>query len=473
MGWAALREGLRVRAAAPRATSGGARSPRFARRALITFATVFAAAFAGLLFLVPQGFLNGDAPVYAERIDNIVLNDTTIHIGYYLLGILVTRARPLGTPLALNILSALAGALCVALAGSIAYTITGRLSATFAAAAALMCLPVFLENAVFAEIYVVELVFFMAAVQLALLDHAIAAGVAYGCAILITPSAVLCAPFFALLRPKLRFVLIGAATTAAVTAIAVLPHIHDYLWGGIGLLNMQAPDTTMGTTPAKELRELGGVRFALLAVFSAVGIWVVAASPKRRHLAWAIGALWLVPFLVGERYADVPVQLPLYAMLAVMAGVGLARLVHPWPSAKMVPTGAVAAFAAAVVLSASAAIPAQVGRAELVDSFHGDIVAMAADASRGDAVLAKWPTDRIAKYYLNQGPMLEWFDYQMLARTEESDLRDEEWRRLEATTAAGYTVWLVDTPQAREYLESKGYAVEQSSRFVFLAKKQP
>ena len=119
-------------------------------RAAATAAASATVALVVFGLLVPHGFLNGDAPVYAERIATRSLGNGSVHLGYYLAGLFFTRLLPIDPPLALNMMSAIAAALCVGLVVTISYTTTGRVSAGIAAAATLVALPVFAENAVFA-----------------------------------------------------------------------------------------------------------------------------------------------------------------------------------------------------------------------------------------------------------------------------------------------------------------------------------
>jgi len=442
---------MRTTIASWRDVDPDAPAPAYPRSALLAFAAVVAVAFAALVWLVPSGFLNGDAPVYADRIDNLALSHTTVHIGYYLVGIVFTRMVPVSTPLALNLLGVVCGALSAGVVSSIAYTITRKTSASIVASAALLCLPVFALNALFAEIYVVQLVFFLAAVQFTLLGRPVAAGLSFALAILVTPSTVLAAPFFILLRPRARFVLIAAAAAAVPTAAIVLPGLRDYLWGDFGLLRLQARNVTPFSAPGKELTELGGVWALLLLAFSGIGVWTLAASAKRRHLAWAIGALWLVTVLVGERYTDVPVQLPLYAMLAVAAGIGVARLLHPWPGSRAAPAVAVCLFAASVVAIGANSVSTAQQMKQLANTFYSEVASMRGQTLRGDAVIAKWPTDRIAKYYLNDRPYLEWLNYEVLVASQETEAKAAEWARVEKVVAEGRRLWLIDTPKANEY----------------------
>ena len=438
-------------------------------RAAATAAASATVALVVFGLLVPHGFLNGDAPVYAERIATRSLGNGSVHLGYYLAGLFFTRLLPIDPPLALTMMSAIAAALCVGLVVTISYTTTGRVSAGIAAAATLVALPVFAENAVFAEIYIVQLLFFLLCVQLVLWEWPVAAGLAFGCAFLVTPSSIFAAPFVVLLAGDRRSAMRGAAAGALLAAVAILPNYRDYLWGGIGVLHLQAADVSALTALPKEARELGGLRALPLAALAGIGLWTLAISSKRRVMAIGIGVLWTLTWIAGERYSDVPVQLPFYAMMSVACGVGVARLLHATKGRQALAASISVAALLALLLPASIAYPSVRNRSVMVDAFRGEIRTMAQQAKAGDVVIAKWPTDRIARYYLDVGPRMEWIDYAALLDLTGVQAQTEAMARLDAALAYKRRLWLIDTPQAGGYLESRGYSVAQQSRFVFLA----
>ncbi len=401
------------------AAATSARGHRLSRSAALGCALAVVLSFTVFALLAPSGFFNGDAAVYAEQILSSNLQIRTIHIGYYAMGIVFTRLLPLDTPLALNLMAALLGALSTGLVASVAYTISGRLSAAITSAAALMCMHVFVNNSVFAEIYIAQLFFFLLCVQFCLWDRPAIAGLSFACAFLVTPSTVLSVPFILLLRPQKRFILRWAFWAAVPPALVLLPRYRDFLWGPIGMLNLQPGDVTLGRALPKEAREAGGLSIVLLSLFSITGLATLWASRSRRHIALGVVSLWLLPFLLGERYSDVPVQLPLYAMLAVSVGIGLARLLYSWPGERIVPIAALGLLALALLIPGIRTYPMIQLRSEFVGLLQRELRAMARRVQGNDVVVAEWPADRIAKYELGDRPGLVWVDAGHLYGTED------------------------------------------------------
>ena len=81
-------------------------------------------------------------------------------------------------------------------------------------------------------------------------------------------------------------------------------------------------------------------------------MWELVTAPRCRRYGIALAILWFFQFLLGERFGDVPVQLPLYALLAGVGGLGTKKLLA---RARMKPPRKrpVAAFA----LAAAALVP--------------------------------------------------------------------------------------------------------------------
>jgi hypothetical protein len=201
---------------------------------LLASVATTALALAVLVQLVPNAFMYGDAPGYTRQMTegDHDLWVETIHVGYTLVGHLFTRLLPGDPVYAVNLMSAVFGALCVGLVTSIANKLAGKLSAGIAAALALVCVPEFVLHSVFAELYIVQLAFFLLSTLLLLWDRPIASGLAFAWAFLVTPSTVLALPLIVFWRPDGRF-LLKWAVSGSVLALAVLaPNYRDYLWGG-------------------------------------------------------------------------------------------------------------------------------------------------------------------------------------------------------------------------------------------------
>ncbi|MCX7012077.1 MAG: hypothetical protein NTW86_05840 [Candidatus Sumerlaeota bacterium] len=354
--------------------------------------------FLFLSAFAPRGLANADAALYAQQIEGLNINDRTIHIGYYLLGIPFTRISPFDVDFSLNLMNALFGALCVGLVPLIAYTLTGRLIPSIAASVALATHCLFVYHSAFAEVYVPQLFFFLLTAQLILRDRPIGAGLAFGCAFLATPSTILAAPFVALLRPRWRSMSFFALSFLALVGAVLFPHVHDFLLEERGLL--KAVSAGIGPTGAikKEFADLMG--FSLFLVFVAAGLIRLALRPDRRLFGAALVCLWLFPFVLGEKWADVPVQLPLYAALAATAGVGLAAWADfPWRRAVALGT-AVAIFGLGMAVSGTKSYLYVSSVSAQIDSYRTNVHIIAEAAKPGYVVVGRWSRGIVFEHYL-------------------------------------------------------------------------
>jgi hypothetical protein len=200
------------------------------------------------------------------------------------------------------------------------------------APAALFGNAVFVENASQAEIYSAQTCFFVLAVFWFLRDSRLTSG-ALALAFLVTPSTLLQAPgLFFLRRPSWRtlshFLLAGIFGLLAISLT-----LHDYLWGDRGLLQAQGQSLPLTRIVMKEGFEL----FAFLAFLPllALGLAHALRRPELRPLVLALAGGWLGGFIFGERFADVPVQLPIWTLASLLAPLGALELLErrkrmPW-----------------------------------------------------------------------------------------------------------------------------------------------
>lgn len=434
----------------------------FPAAAWVVVAVAVASAFLALLPAVSEGFAFGDAPLYARQILSGDFSKRSVHVGYYVLGWLFTKIVPADPTYALNLMSVLFAAVSAGVAASVAYTITGRLFAGVGAAATLVAPMVFLEQAVEAEVYVVQVCFFLLCVQMVLWDRPVLAGISFAAAFLVTPSTLLTVPFLVLLRPQRRFVMRFGLSALVIVMAVLAPLYRDFFWGSRGLLGATAASLGLGPGLTKEASELWG--FGFLLAFILFGLGALAKSSACRPLLLAIGVLWLCPFLFGEKFTDVPVQLPLYAMLAVVAGIGLSRalsVTRPLRGARQI---VVALFTISVAFSWLSAYPRLLMRADYCQGYRQSIESMAAEMRPGDVAVAPFVVAVLADYYLWRE------DAGVSVVQSQSVAQDGRARGIDArlqtavaqASLSSVAVWIptpVD-PKLDGYFESQGYRVE-------------
>ncbi len=272
----------------------------------------------------PAGLTNGDAAVYAQQMKSGNFSDRSVHLGYYIIGAFVALLSPDFSDYALNLISCFFGAATVALLYLLAADISRSHLVGGLAGLCFVTNYTLFENCAYAEIYIVETCFLVLALYLWLREQAVASGVAFAAATLVTPSAMLAVPGFVVLRPSLRPLVRMALAGSAVLVVALTPVLDDYLFGPRGLLGAAEGGVDLVAAVKKEAFETVFGFFALLP-FVAAGAVEAVRKPQWRRFATALFVFWLVAFALGERFGDVPVQLPTYALLTVLAGLGCRR----------------------------------------------------------------------------------------------------------------------------------------------------
>lgn len=288
-------------------------------RILWPWATVWLGAFSAYAAFAPSHFINGDAAVYAELAQNGTFTRITTHLAYYVIAYPFTQ---LPWPLAhsLNLLNCAFGAGTVVLVGMLAKALFK--SAKLGMFASLITVPnvLLVHNSVHAEVYAAQTFFLLFSIYLWITRNAIPAGMAAAIAYLISASSILAAPFFVLMRPRLVPIARLIAAGSVIVLPSLLPVLDDYLYSDRGLLRAAETGIDYKLALLKTGRDIFFGFFALLPLAIAGAF---ECYRRFRRLAVATILTWLSVFLLGERFTDVPVQLPTYMLFSVVAALGL------------------------------------------------------------------------------------------------------------------------------------------------------
>jgi len=186
---------------------------------------LFLTSFFIFAMLSPQALLNGDAALYEQQIRNLDFAQRTTHLGYYFIGIPFIHLLPLPPDYALNLMNCFYGALSVSILFLIASRITHDRQVSLIAAILLLTHYQFVQNAVYAEVYVPQLFFFLLSIALLLFNKPVTGGVAYTLSFLITPTALfgltMLIPFRKNKKQLLRFMV----TFLLVLLVALSSHV--------------------------------------------------------------------------------------------------------------------------------------------------------------------------------------------------------------------------------------------------------
>ena len=283
---------------------------------------IFAAAFGAYAGFSTEALINGDAALYVQQIRDLNFTSRAVHMGYFMLGAVFTRIIPFSQDHAANLTNCLMVALSVMLVYLITVKLTHRYISSVIAAALLLVNYLFMENSVYAEVYTPQVCFLLLAILLWLLNHSILAGVAFVISFLMTASTLFALPMFFLLRPKAKPTVLFLATVILLMGLAIVPVYNSYFHGGRGLLKATDVSVNVKNALNKESYEIF-YGFFLALPFVILGLAESLGRKALRPFGLAVISLLLLNFILGEKFPDVPVQLPGYALLCCLGGVGI------------------------------------------------------------------------------------------------------------------------------------------------------
>ncbi|MEM1178902.1 MAG: hypothetical protein AAGM22_11205 [Acidobacteriota bacterium] len=369
----------------------GARPVR--RRPLLVALLLGVLSFGFFSSMAPSAMPSGDAALYAQQARTLDLSERTVHIGYYLAASVWVLFQADAPDIAFNLFSCALGGATVALVILLGANWFGRLDLGVVAGLSLLGSVTFWRQAAWAEVYVGQAFLFVLAFWLILRAGRswgswTAPGVALAGSVLFSPSTLLGVPGLIALRPRWRnFIGLGLAGGGVVLVFLVFVW-RDYFLGPRGLFG--AAPTSGGPIQAviKEGVEVVFGVGALLPLL-ALGAWSMLYSIRGRGWLFVLGVLWAPTFLFGERYPDVPVQLPTWILLAPVVATGFQalgeKLALGWTARSVWMTGATVLAALPFL-----AIPFIASRSRSFAALGSEFIAVLLTAVVVSAALALW-----------------------------------------------------------------------------------
>jgi hypothetical protein len=283
------------------------------------------ALFGAHLWLIAPVLQNGDAAVYADQIEQHLTSIRTTHVGYIVLGIAANAVMPFGVERNVNLVNlAFAAAGGVALAAIARSLGAGRRVAFFAPLLAFGLRP-YLRGSVLGEVDVVACSLVLVALALWMRGRRVGAGLAFAASMLVTPISVLSLPMLVVTRACRQArprswthhamdVLVLAAASLALYAPVVCFFWHDYWYGGRGLLHAPRERWDVHTQILRSVTFFMGTA----APWLGLGLGgAVASALSGASLPFGFAAAVVCAAIAGERFLDVPVQLPQLCVLGV------------------------------------------------------------------------------------------------------------------------------------------------------------
>ena len=424
---------------------------------------ILLAAFAAFASLSTEALVSGDAAVYLQQMQNLDFADRPVHLGYYLLGAGFIRLLPGSDDHAINLMNCFLGALSIMLVYFITFTICHRHIPSVAASLLLLTHGLFVGNSIYAEVYTPQVCFFLLSILLWLLNKPILASLSFLLSFLITPSAILALPCFFILRPRLRPLLLFCAIFAIPAAVTIFPVRQSYFFGSRGVFAAAGRPLDLGWALNKEIYEIFNGFFLYIPLVIA-GLFEIFWRKRFRPLAFALLILWLVTLFSAEKIYDVPPQLPAYAMLCVVGGLGFGLILRI-PDNKIYIKFAIYAAVIAVIFAVSIIGINTVRGAQALNTnrtgYRNTAIQISKVADPDYLVMGNWDRGVLFEHYVFQKlftPHLinfEWLDGYW-----GREQQGESIKKLRQAIAAHRQIWLLeDHSVAMAKLQQEGYSI--------------
>jgi len=300
---------------------------------------LFIALFAAHLPLVRPLLQNGDAAVYNQQIDDRDLSHRTTHVGYIALGIVFNRLLPFSTDLNMNLMLLIIGVLGLAAVYALTQRLSGSRIAALAVVPLALGLPSQVRGMLLSEVDCVSVAFVALAFACFQRGATLAAGLLFGYSVLVTPlSGPLLVPFLvtaavqafarrrgALWQQVQRLWWFGSAALL-VYVPPVLLHFQDYVHGPRGILNAPRESFSVSRGLAHSWHSISSELGYALPLY-ALGALVCLTSRRLWRSGQPALALLLsvaVMAVAGDRFVDVPVQLPNLVLFGMVPAVAFA-----------------------------------------------------------------------------------------------------------------------------------------------------
>ncbi len=432
---------------------------------------IFVAAFAVFASLSTEALINGDAAVYLQQMKNLNFTDRPVHFGYYLLGAGFIRILPCSDDRAINLMNCFLGALSIMLVYLITFTICHKHVPAAAASLLLLTHDIFLENSIYAEVYTPQVCLFLLSFLLWLLNKPILASLSFLLSFLITPSAIFALPCFFILRPRLRPLLLFCTIFLSIAAITIFPVRQSYFFGGRGLLNVTSRPFDIKWALDKEGREIFSGFFLCIPLVAA-GLLEIFCRKQFRPFALALLIFWLVTLFVAEKIIDVSPQLPAYAMLCVVGGLGLGLLLRISYGKTylrlIISVALIAAILAAFVVNGVNVFKETRASNKYRLEYRNTVMRINKIADPDYLIMSCWNRGVLFDHYIFRKSTPHWINLEWLYDYWGNDKKKESNEKLSQAVAAHRQIWLLEyDPIVISFLQHKGYKTTQFDSALF------
>jgi len=420
-------------------------------------------AFAAFASLSTKALTNGDAATYVQQMQNLNFTERPVHLGYYLLGAGFIRLLPGSDDHAINLMNCFLGALSIMLVYFITFTICHKHIPAIASSLLLLTHYMFLENSIYAEVYTPQVCFLLLSILLWLLSKPILAALSFLLSFLIIPSTILALPCFFILRPRLRPLLLFCAIFLVIAAVTIFPVRQSYFFGSRGLFGAANRPFNLSWALNKEGREIFSSFFLCIPLVIA-GLFEIFCRKQFRPFAFALLILWLVTLFSAEKISDVSPQLPTYAMLCVVGGLGLGLLLRISDNKtyiKFTIYAAVIAVIFAVFINGFNAFKKARALNKCRTGYRNTVIRISKVADPDYLVIGYWSIGILFEHYLFQKSFTPlWINTEWLDGHCGRDQQDKSIKKFNQVVAAHRQIWLLGNyPVPMANLQQNGYKI--------------
>jgi hypothetical protein len=358
------------------------------------------------------------------------------------------------------------GALSIMLVYFITFTICHKHIPAIASSLLLFTHYMFLKNSIYAEVYTPQVCFLLLSILLWLLNKPILAALSFLLAFLITPSTILALPCFFILRPRLRPLLLFCIIFAISAAVVIFPVRQSYFFGSRGLFEAANRPFNLGWALDKEGREISSSFFLCIPLVVA-GLLEIFGRKQFRPFAFALLILWLVTLFFAEKINDVPPQLPAYAMLCVVGGLGfglLLRISDSKAGLRFIISVAVIAVIFAVFTNGLYAFKKIQVLNKCLTGCRNTVIRISKVADPDSLVVSCWSIGILFEHYLFQKSFTPlWINVELLIGR---DQQLNSIKKYNQAVAAHRQIWLLGiNPDPAANWGQKGYKITQFDSF--------
>jgi hypothetical protein len=265
------------------------------------------------------------------------------------------------------------------------------------------------------------------------------------------------------LRPLLLFCVIFSV----IAAVAIFPVRQSYFFGSRGLFGAANRPLNLSWALNREGHEIFSSFFLCIPLVVA-GLLEIFGRKQFRPLAFALLILWLVTLFSAEKIPDVSPQLPAYAILCVVGGLGLGLLLRISDSKTIISVVVIAVILTVFINGFNAFKKVQTLNKGCT-GYRSTVIRISKVADPDYLVIGYWSIGILFEHYLFQKSFTPlWINTEWLDGTCGEDEQDKSIKKYNQAIDAHRQIWLLGIyPVLMANLWKNGYKITQFDSVQF------